>query len=123
MEKRKVFAWILFISLLVFAIVWYNVRIHQITKHLAIADATIVDCNFGGKDGGTGVYYDFKVRDKKYTGWKKVNSSYFECEDKYIGKTYKVAYDSTDPHISELLMNRKDYNRYGLIYPTDTIRF
>ena len=74
------------------------------------------------------VKYKFKVREKDFTDKTGIWSSNIDIASKYlrsilVGKTFPVLFDSLDPPNSKILLEKKEYNKFGIERPDSLVDY
>lgn len=79
------------------------------------ATGQVYDCEWGSRAGVT-LHYNFKLDDERFNGSKKLPIAK-QFAYLFKGKNFPVAFNTKDPSLSILLVNPKDFGKYGLEFP------
>lgn len=84
-------------------------------SHHGFATGEVYDYAWGSRAGVT-LYYTFKNEGQSFNGGQKIYIGK-QFAYRFKGKTFPVAYNTEDPSISTLLIEAKDFRKFGLEFP------
>jgi hypothetical protein len=93
-----------------------NRKYSSLIKHLKFVNSSIIFVGKGVKESELTIRYKFDVIGTRYI--EQNGYGVYEIDKKCLeGKIFQVAYDSTDPSNSQILITRDDYNKLKIPYP------
>lgn len=105
-------------GIILFGLILKDIRNQKnIKNNIKITNAHIYKCTKDYKGNGIYLDYTFFIKDsliKSTDGFSRIIT-----DRTYIfeGKTFPVAYDSTNPKNNELLLTKDRFEKYNLIFP------
>lgn len=124
MNKRKMnivlAVGLVFISVCI--LVYAFVRKNTLEKNPQLGVAVTYDYSVNGRGnaGGLNIEYAFNLNAKKYKATLALTTyelSAYNCKNYFIGTSFPVVYDPSNPSNSLLLIRPKDFKRFGIPFP------
>ena len=118
-KNKRILFIVLLVGLGVVFILWGFWRKWQIEKSHQISSGRIYNYYYGGRGNAGHFFIDFilNIQGKEYKGSSTYLMKDFDCDRKFIGKTFPVVYNPDNPSTSSILIIPEDFSRYGYSFP------
>jgi len=125
-KKKQNLLGILLLVFCVVAGIWGIVRQKKLKNNHVIGTARVYNYSSGGRGNAGGVWIDYviSVNGKNFKGSTRYLSNEISSGELnyFLGKTFPVVYNPSNPSISSLMLLPKDFSNRGYVFP-DSLRW